>query len=146
MAAADPGTAVTCAAAPGVCGAPPSWAPCGVMSRSQLAQDLWVLNLFRNLEGGFFLEIGANHPQAMSNTYVLEMFALWHGVSIDPFPRGDWEERRNATLLQAAVGPEGSRQPFVLPGHMWGALLRSANREFLERTVADAERRFVVVR
>lgn len=67
----------------------PEWAFCGTVSRSQLAQDLWALMALRGRTGGFFLEIGANHPEALSNTFLLESAAGWR-----PGAPTSWEDSR----------------------------------------------------
>eukprot|EP00933_Yihiella_yeosuensis_P031228 TRINITY_DN24764_c0_g1_i3.p1 TRINITY_DN24764_c0_g1~~TRINITY_DN24764_c0_g1_i3.p1 ORF type:complete len:387 (-),score=58.93 TRINITY_DN24764_c0_g1_i3:689-1849(-) len=50
----------------------PEWAICGMATSSQLGQDLWVLRHFGHVKDGIFVEVGANHPKAMSNSYLLE--------------------------------------------------------------------------
>jgi len=107
---------------------PPGLA-CGIISHSSQGQDLWVLSTFaaRLPSGhGFFLEVGAHHPETMSNTLLLEQVAGWDGVCVEPFPRGDWSTRR-ALLVQAAVGEDDSWAPFFRPGHMWGGRLDVLN-------------------
>lgn len=96
----------------------------GVIAQSQISQDLWVLSKFQGkLQGpGFFLEIGANHSHTLSNTYLLETAAGWHGVCVEPFPQGDWSSRQ-ANLVQAAIGPEGGLLRFIAPGHVLGGLV-----------------------
>lgn len=108
----------------------PTRLACGMSFHSMQGQDLWVLsNIAARLPRGrgFFLEVGGHHPETLSNTLMLEKAAGWDGVCIEPFPRGDWSQRR-AVLLQAAVGPESNWLPFFRPGHMWGGLLMSLNR------------------
>jgi len=114
----------------------PAWATCGIATRSQLGQDLWVLHHFGNVEDGFWLEVGANHPEALSNTYLLETVAAWSGLSIEPFPRGDWRTRTRTELVVAAVGPDNDSLPFLLPGSVWGALERTADVDKIERLVS----------
>jgi len=113
---------------------PPATLVCGMVSRSQLGQDLWVLARFGLLappplgrQGGFFIEIGAHHPEALSNSYLLERLARWQGLCIEPFPRGNWHAR-NAKLIQAVVGPEDEWLEFFKPGSVWGGLHKEARK------------------
>jgi hypothetical protein len=53
-------------------------------SYSQIGQDLFVLNHFNNLRGGYFIEIGALNGITLSNTYLLEKNFEWKGICIEP--------------------------------------------------------------
>lgn len=50
---------------------------------SQSFQDLFVLSVLDGKKHGTFLEIGADHPIFINNTYLLEKYFGWTGVSID---------------------------------------------------------------
>ena len=73
-------------------------------------QDEFVYALFKNVQNGFFLDIGCHFPYESSNTYVLEKDLNWHGVGFDivsgtpwtgPF---NWSERRpNTKFIQTDV-------------------------------------------
>jgi len=54
-------------------------------SYSQYHEDLIVQSIFRSLENGFYVDVGANHPSILSNT---KMFydRGWHGINIEPNP------------------------------------------------------------
>ncbi|CAJ1381840.1 unnamed protein product, partial [Effrenium voratum] len=119
------------------CQVVPDWVVCAMSSTSQLAQDLWVLSRLGHVRHGAFLEIGANHPETMSNTFLLEQ-AGWQGLCVEPFPRGDWSTR-TAKLVIAAVG-DGERQRFLLPGSVWGGLLQSMDASNLQRLERDYPR------
>jgi FkbM family methyltransferase len=51
---------------------------------SQIGQDLFVLEFFKNLADGYFVEIGASDGITLSNTYLLEKNYNWKGVCIEP--------------------------------------------------------------
>jgi hypothetical protein len=53
---------------------------------SQAGQDLWVLQMLNGLIGGTYVEIGCNVPQYTNNTWILEMYHTWTGVSLDTLP------------------------------------------------------------
>jgi hypothetical protein len=50
---------------------------------SQTFQDMFVLTMLKGKRDGYFLEIGANHPVEINNTYLLETVFGWRGISID---------------------------------------------------------------
>jgi FkbM family methyltransferase len=54
------------------------------MSRSQLGQDLEVLNVYKHKQDGFFVEIGAFDGISLSNTYLLETEYNWRGICVEP--------------------------------------------------------------
>ena len=53
-------------------------------SRSQLAQDLFVLSALDFKRGGYFVEFGATDGVALSNTYLLEAEFGWRGILAEP--------------------------------------------------------------
>jgi FkbM family methyltransferase len=55
-------------------------------SYSQIGQDLFVLDYFNNVKGGYFVEVGALNGIVLSNTYLLEKNFDWKGVCIEPSP------------------------------------------------------------
>jgi FkbM family methyltransferase len=65
-----------------------------------------------DLDGGFFVEAGANDGYAQSNTYWLERFRRWRGILIEPMQEL-YElcraERPNAIVVRAALVPESHR-------------------------------------
>lgn len=50
---------------------------------SQTKQDQWVMSLFGGKRGGTFADIGAGHPEAISNTVALEREFDWRGILCD---------------------------------------------------------------
>jgi FkbM family methyltransferase len=53
-------------------------------SKSQLSQDLFVLNELSFKSNGFFVEFGATNGLTLSNTYTLEKFYGWNGILAEP--------------------------------------------------------------
>lgn len=75
-------------------------------SYSQIAQDLFVLSCLKGMTNGRYCEIGAYHPTEISNTYILEKFYNWSGVSFDIQPQSIElfnRYRRNTAFLQDAM-------------------------------------------
>jgi len=56
------------------------------MSYSQLGQDIWVLDSTNYKTNGYFVDIGANDPININNTYLLENKYNWKGICIEPQP------------------------------------------------------------
>jgi hypothetical protein len=74
---------------------------------SQSYQDLFVLTMTNGKKNGTFVEIGANDPIFINNTYLLESQFGWNGISIDieyGSQIGFQRENRNAKfILQDAL-------------------------------------------
>jgi FkbM family methyltransferase len=54
------------------------------MSRSQLRQDLNVLEKYKFKHNGYFVDIGASDGISLSNTYILEKDYGWTGICVEP--------------------------------------------------------------
>jgi FkbM family methyltransferase len=52
--------------------------------RSQYGQDFVFRELGIASTPGYFVEVGANHPEIESNTFILEKVFGWTGLAIDP--------------------------------------------------------------
>lgn len=76
-------------------------------SYSQFGEDRIILDYFLSMSitKGFFLEIGANHPTKLSQTWLLEQYG-WNGILIEPMPHlADLlrKQRRNSLVFESAV-------------------------------------------
>jgi FkbM family methyltransferase len=74
------------------------------------------LEALLDLEGGFFVEAGANDGYQQSNTYALERFHGWRGVLVEPIPelyREALVERPASTVVNAALVPFGHPEDTV---------------------------------
>lgn len=52
--------------------------------KSQLNQDINVINYYNKKQGGFFIEIGSDDGVQFSNTYLLEKQYGWKGICVEP--------------------------------------------------------------
>lgn len=55
------------------------------LSFSQEGEDLIIARYFENKSNGFFVDIGAHHPQKYSNTFKFYK-AGWRGINVDAMP------------------------------------------------------------
>ena len=56
------------------------------LSYSQFGEDITAARLLRNIETGFYVDIGAHHPLQHSNTALLHIGG-WKGVNVEPVRR-----------------------------------------------------------
>lgn len=61
------------------------WSPHQVVSYSQEGEDLILSRLFDAQASGFFVDVGAHHPQRFSNTFLFYQRG-WRGINIDAMP------------------------------------------------------------
>ncbi|MBW4490173.1 MAG: FkbM family methyltransferase [Trichocoleus desertorum ATA4-8-CV12] len=54
-------------------------------SYSQEGEDMILARIFENRKSGFFVDIGAFHPQCLSNTYYFYLQG-WQGINLDAMP------------------------------------------------------------
>jgi FkbM family methyltransferase len=52
---------------------------------SQEGEDVLLSRIFEGKREGFYVDIGAHHPQRFSNTYLFYLKG-WKGINIDPMP------------------------------------------------------------
>jgi FkbM family methyltransferase len=55
------------------------------LSYSQEGEDLILRRIFDGRLGGFYVDVGAHHPQRYSNTYFFYLHG-WRGINIDAMP------------------------------------------------------------
>ena len=81
------------------------------------------LNQLMDLDGGCFIEAGANDGFSQSNTYYLERFRGWSGLLVEPIPELAAECRRNrrTPVVEVALVADQSATPTV-PIHCAGLM------------------------
>lgn len=100
-------------------------------SRSQLGQDLWVLEKLNWKQGGFFVEFGATDGVLLSNTWLLEKSFQWEGICAEPNPKffEKLQRNRNCYLSSACVHRiSGEKMQFVL-ADVYGGLVDHARED-----------------
>ena len=86
-------------------------------SRSQLGQDLWVLEQLDWKREGFFVEFGATDGVLLSNSWLLEKHFGWRGICAEPNPKffERLQKNRSCSLSSACVyRSSGEQMRFVL--------------------------------
>ena len=86
-------------------------------SKSQLAQDIFVIAKSKNIDNKFFVEFGATDGITNSNTYILEKELDWNGILIEPAKI--WHENlfknRNCIIDTRCIYPKsGEKLPFLI--------------------------------
>lgn len=87
---------------------PPQWCVKGEDYFAQYGQDLYILrHVLPDVKNGVFVDVGANHPIYLSNTYLLEKKG-WTGLAIEPLHDFDkiWHEERTTPYLHYVLGDE----------------------------------------
>jgi FkbM family methyltransferase len=87
------------------------------LSRSQLGQDLWVLEQLNWKQNGYFVEFGATDGVLLSNTWLLEKHFGWQGICAEPNPKlyERLQQNRTCKVSPACVyRSSGECMPFVL--------------------------------
>ena len=82
---------------------------------SQEAQDSCLVeHVFRWRTGGYYVDLAANAPKFLSNTYALDRLYNWSGLCIEPQARymEGYARSRTCTLAQVLVG-NGDEVTFV---------------------------------
>lgn len=93
------------------------------ISLSQAGQDFWVYGeVFNEMRGGYFLDIGAHDGFIVSNTYILEKRYGWNGICIEANPESfnKLKECRRCRCLNECVDSKEGEVEFVLDETMGG--------------------------
>jgi len=81
-------------------------------SYSQYGQDRFLLSL--QCDGKTYVEIGANHPIRLNNTFLLEKNG-WKGISIDALKKysEDWKKYRSQKFINCAIGNANESKEYI---------------------------------
>ena len=111
-------------------------------SRSQLGQDLLVLEQTGWKRGGFFVEFGATDGVLLSNSWLLEKKFGWKGICCEPNPRlfEQLQRNRDCQVSPACVYRcSGERMEFVLADAFGGLRQHGQDDSHREKREAYAE-------
>jgi hypothetical protein len=70
------------------------------MYKGQAEQDKFVLNVLKEKNNGYFIEIGSNDPVVINNTYLLETEYNWKGIMVEYNESflPDYKEKRSNSI------------------------------------------------
>jgi hypothetical protein len=77
-----------------------------MISHALTAKEKFVLDITKNKQDGFYLELGGSHSTENSNTYNLETYNSWKGLALEIVPKLQEEysaNRKNPCLLEDAM-------------------------------------------
>lgn len=106
---------------------------------AQYGQDEYLdKKIFKQKEGGFFLDIGANDGITYSNTFFFEQHRHWNGICIEPHPTAYSKlvtNRKCKTLNIGISKTEGELEFLKIEGYseMLSGLKDSYDKDHLER-------------
>jgi FkbM family methyltransferase len=99
-------------------------------------EEEWIIrDFFRDQRGGVFLDVGASHYQANSNTYFLERSLGWSGLAVEPFTHlepGYAAQRPRTRFMPFFVSDVSGEKAkmYTLAENFSGA---SSDKKFVER-------------
>ena len=88
----------------------------GHIHYSQNGEDIILAALFAKKKNGFYVDVGAHHPERYSNTYLLHKKGWW-GINIDPDPdaiRLFQKRRPRDRNLCVGISRERGEKPFFV--------------------------------
>jgi FkbM family methyltransferase len=95
------------------------------VSYAQNGEDVLLWRALREVEVGFYIDVGAAHPTADSVTLAFYERG-WHGINVDPDPdcvAALRKERPRDISLELAISAEAGQRPFYsFPGTGWSTL------------------------
>jgi FkbM family methyltransferase len=112
------------------------------LSRSQLGQDLWVLEKLNWKREGFFVEFGATDGVLLSNSWLLEKHFGWRGICAEPNPKlfERLQKNRSCQLSQACIfRSSGNQMGFVLADAYGGLTDLARDDQHLDKRNAYAD-------
>jgi FkbM family methyltransferase len=105
-------------------------------SFAQNGEDLLAWNYFERKSTGFFVEVGANHPTRLSQTWFLEQQG-WSGILVEPLPaccEALRAQRRSSRVVQAAAGAQAGQAVLnVAAADVWSHLGEAKDLEVVDR-------------
>lgn len=85
-------------------------------SFSQEGEDLVLRRIFENQEFGFYVDVGAHHPQRFSNTHIFYKLG-WRGINIEPNPEMHklfLTKRRQDINIQVGISEQAGQLTYYM--------------------------------
>ncbi|MCQ6274870.1 FkbM family methyltransferase [Bacillus sp. V3B] len=110
---------------------------------SQIGQDKYTNEkIFKGMENGFFVDVGAHDGIELSNSYFFEKVKGWKGICIEPLPEVYklLKKNRNCICIEGAISTQNGYQDFLqLQGDI--AMLSGLENNYDNRHRANVNRR-----
>ena len=116
------------------------WQQC---SWAQEGEDLILKRVFSDKKDGFYVDVGAHHPQRYSNTYLFYK-AGWRGINIDAMPgsmRAFRKHRKRDINLEMGVGAVATELDY----YMFNEPALNGFSAALSEQRAQADNRFRII-
>ncbi len=111
-----------------------------IYSYAQNLEDVLLRRIFSNVEKGFYIDVGAFHPEILSVTKLFYDLG-WHGINIDPIEENIaqfHEKRRRDINIQCALSHTAGQQELYIPfTQKENVLHRTALASFSKDVVLD---------
>ena len=114
--------------------------PFSIHSFSQDGEDMLLRGVFEGRTSGFYVDVGAHHPQRFSNTYYFYLMG-WRGINIDAMP-GSMElfNRSRPRDINLEIGV--SETTGMLPYYAFNeSALNGFSKEVADRITEDGQYR-----
>ncbi len=122
----------------------------GIKWSGAYCQDKWVAEeVFKGMKGGYYVDIGANHPIIRNNTYILDEKFGWSGISIDADPqhKTKFPKMRSCPWVQACLDDKkGRKVEFLVTGGSSGIVdyyTKGHMKERVEKRRAEKDKSLV---
>lgn len=103
---------------------------------SQYGQDAFCTNyIFHRKKGGFFIDVGANHPLKFNNTAYLEKELGWSGLAFEPQKElaNLWKKERQTECVPVALGKSEEKIKFYRDGDCGDSCYMKSGKSFKPR-------------
>ncbi len=112
------------------------------ISYAQNGEDVWLQRVFEGKNDGFYIDVGAHHPEIDSVTKSFYDRG-WHGINIEPIPdlyQMFVKERSRDMNLQCACGAQNAILDLHLPpaGQQGVATLDAHSAQHISQTVDNS--------
>ena len=110
--------------------------------RNSYSGEEWIIrDFFQDRKEGFFVDVGANHYQFISNTYYLEKNLNWSGIAVEPLKEfeADYKQHRPRTKFMPFFVSDTSNEQAKMYVLSKNSVISSAEKSFTQRGGKDAK-------
>jgi len=115
-------------------------------SYAQNLEDVLLFRIFKNKKSGFYIDIGAHHPNIMSITKIFYDDLRWNGINIDPIKESidifNEERKRDINICSGISDYIGTSKFYVIKGKLENGESASALSTFSHDLALETCKRF----